>query len=118
MHDPAKAMAVLNASLVIQTQVALERAGLAPGAEVYTEGGFRKNADYNGLLAAALPGTPVKLTDIAEATALGAAMTAIAALEKCTPDALGSRFEVSYKDVGPCPAPLALRPTAKPGTSI
>ena len=103
MKDPAKAMAVLNASLVIQTQVALERAGLAPGAEVYTEGGFRKNADYNGLLAAALPGTPVKLTDIAEATALGAAMTAIAALEHCTPDALGSRFEVSYKDVGPTP---------------
>jgi sugar (pentulose or hexulose) kinase len=103
MQDPAKAMAVLNASLVIQTQVALERAGLAPGAEVYTEGGFRKNADYNGLLAAALPGTPVKLTDIAEATALGAAMTAIAALEQCTPDALGSRFEVSYKEVQPMP---------------
>ena len=103
MKDPAKAMAILDASLVIQTQVALERAGLAPGAEVYTEGGFRKNADYNGLLAAALPGTPVKLTDIAEATALGAAMTAIAALEKSTPDALGSRFEVSYKDVRPMP---------------
>jgi sugar (pentulose or hexulose) kinase len=103
MRDPARAMAVLNTSLVIQTQVALERAGLAPGAEVYTEGGFRKNADYNGLLAAALPGTPMKLTDIAEATALGAAMTAIAALEHCTPDALGSRFEVSYKDVGIMP---------------
>ncbi|MFH2113702.1 MAG: FGGY family carbohydrate kinase, partial [Spirochaetota bacterium] len=103
IRDPAKAMAVLNTSLVIQTQVALQRAGLAPGAEVYTEGGFRKNADYNGLLAAALSGTPVKLTDIAEATALGAAMTAIAALEKCTPDALGSRFEVSYKDVSPMP---------------
>jgi sugar (pentulose or hexulose) kinase len=103
MRDPATAMAVLNASLVIQTQVALERAGLAPETEVYTEGGFRKNADYNGLLAAALPGTPVKLTDIAEATALGAAMTAIAALEQFTPDALGSRFEVSYKDVRPMP---------------
>ena len=94
MHDPAKAMAVLNASLVIQTQVALERAGLASGTEVYTEGGFRKNGDYNSLLAAALPGTAFKLTDIAEATALGAAMTAVAALEKCTPDALGDRKSV------------------------
>jgi sugar (pentulose or hexulose) kinase len=103
MKDPVRAMAVLNASLVIQTLVALERAGLVPGAEVFTEGGFRKNRDYNGLLAAALPANPVKLTDIAEATSLGAAMTGIAALEGCTPDALEGRFEVSYKDVGPMP---------------
>jgi len=101
LKDPVRAMAVLDASLVIQTLVALDRAGLAAGAEVFTEGGFRKNRDYNGLLAAALRGNPVKLTDIAEATSLGAAMTAIAALEGCTPDALGDRFEVSYKDVEP-----------------
>jgi sugar (pentulose or hexulose) kinase len=101
MKDPARAMAVLNVSLVIQTLVALDRAGLAAGAEVFTEGGFRKNRDYNGLLAAALRGNPVKLTDIAEATSLGAAMTAVAALEGCAPDALEGRFEVSYKDVEP-----------------
>ena len=101
MKDPARAMAVLNASLVIQTLVALGRAGLAPGAEVFTEGGFRKNADYNGLLASALPDNPVRLTDIAEATSLGAAMTAAAAMENCSPDALADRFEVSYINVAP-----------------
>ncbi len=101
MKDSARAMAVLNASLVVQTLVALDRAGLVPGSEVFTEGGFRKNRDYNGLVAAALRGNPVKLTDIAEATSLGAAMTAVAALEGCTPDALEGRFEVSYKDVEP-----------------
>jgi sugar (pentulose or hexulose) kinase len=101
MKDPVRAMAVLDASLVVQTLVALERAGLVPGTEVFTEGGFRKNRDYNGLLAAALHENPVKLTDIAEATSLGAAMTAAAALEDCTPDALEARFEVSYKSVEP-----------------
>jgi len=103
MKDPVRAMAVLNASLVIQTLVALERAGLAAGSEVFTEGGFRKNRDYNGLLASALPDNPVRLTDIAEATSFGAAMTAVAALEGCEPDALRNRFEVSYTDVAAMP---------------
>ncbi len=101
MKDPRRAMAVLNASLVIQTLVALKRAGLALGSEVLTEGGFRKNGDYNSLLASALPDNPVRLTDIAEATSFGAAMTAVAALEGCEPNALGGRFEVSYTDVAP-----------------
>ena len=103
MKDPVRAMAVLNASLVIQTLVALGRAGLAAGSEVFTEGGFRKNSDYNSLLASALPGNPVRLTDIAEATSFGAAMTAVAALEGCEPDALRDRFEVSYTDVAAMP---------------
>lgn len=101
MEDPDKAMAALNASLAIQTLVALGRAGLKPGAELYTEGGFRNNRDYNGLLAAALPDNQVRLTDISEATSMGAAMTAIAAMEGCAPDALADRFEVSYISVPP-----------------
>jgi sugar (pentulose or hexulose) kinase len=101
LRDPARAMAVLDTSLVIQTLVALGRAGLAPGAAVLTEGGFRRNADYNSLLQAALPGNPVRLTDIAEATAFGAAMTAIAAIEGKDPDMLADRFEVEYHDVAP-----------------
>jgi sugar (pentulose or hexulose) kinase len=101
MRDPVKAMAALNASLVIQTVVALKRAGLVPGTEIFTEGGFRKNSDYNSLLATALPGNRVRLTDIAEATAMGAAMTAVAALEGSTPDALKDRFDITYKAVLP-----------------
>lgn len=101
LEQPERAMAALNASLVIQTLVALGRAGLSPGTEVITEGGFRKNGDYNGLLAAALRDNPVRLTDIAEATSLGAAMTALAALRATSPDALSDKFDIAYLDVAP-----------------
>jgi sugar (pentulose or hexulose) kinase len=85
--------------------VALSRAGLVAGADVFTEGGFRKNTDYNALLAAALPSNSVYLTDIAEATAFGAAMTALVALEgkggsEADFAALASRFEIDYRPVG------------------
>jgi L-fuculokinase len=100
MKDPRKALAALNLSLALQTLVALERAGLGPATSVFTEGGFRKNSGYNAILAAAL-GERAYLTDIAEATALGAAMTAVAALGGTTPDKLGHLFEVDYKRVGP-----------------
>lgn len=96
----ARALAALNISLALQTLVALKRAGLARGTEVFTEGGFRKNAGYNAVLAAALRGEGFAggayLTDMAEATAFGAAMTAAAALEGATPDKLSDRFEVDY----------------------
>ena len=101
LRNPREALAALDASLVIQTQVALERAGLKSGAAVYTEGGFRRNRSYNALLAAALPNNPVYLTDISEATAFGAAMTAVAALEGTDPSSLGSRFTVEYQRVDP-----------------
>jgi L-fuculokinase len=103
LRNPRVAMAALNASLAIQTQVALGRAGLKPGAGVYTEGGFRKNAGYNALVASALPDNPVSLTDICEATSFGAAMTAVAALEGVEPGDLGERFKVDYRSVAPLP---------------
>jgi L-fuculokinase len=98
-------MAALNVSLAAQTLVALERIGFSPGADLLTEGGFRKNLDYNALLAAALPDNRVYLTDIAEASAFGAAMTALAALEgRGGPDpfdGIAERFEIEYKPVAP-----------------
>ena len=94
MADPAKAEAVLNLSLVLQTIVALERAGLKDGYKIFTEGGFRNNADYNAILAAALPGNPVFLTDMSEATSFGAALTGLAALEKTSPSALAGLFSI------------------------
>jgi L-fuculokinase len=103
-----RALAALNLSLAIQTLVALERAGMGPATSVFTEGGFRKNAGYNAILAAALGsgarGGRVYLTDIAEATSLGAAMTAEAALEGVTPDALSDRFDIDYKAARPMEA--------------
>lgn len=98
--DARRAIAVLNLSLALQTLVALERSGLGERTEVFTEGGFRKNQGYNALIATAL-GQRVFLTDIAEATSLGAAMTALSALEDRTPDSLGGLFEIDYKAVSP-----------------
>jgi L-fuculokinase len=105
--DSRRALAALNISLAIQTTVALDRAGLKPETEVFTEGGFRKNAGYNAALASALGGVGggrAYLTDISEATALGAAMTAAAALLGITPNALGDRFDIEYKKVRPMEA--------------
>jgi sugar (pentulose or hexulose) kinase len=100
MRDPKRALAALNLSLAIQTLVALERAGLGAKTEVFTEGGFRRNSGYNAILASALGGRAY-LTDISEATAFGAAMTAASALGGATPDTLGGLFEVDYKRVEP-----------------
>jgi sugar (pentulose or hexulose) kinase len=94
-------MALLNLSLVSQTRVALYRAGLTNGARVFTEGGFRKNEDYIRLLAAALPDNPVYVTDIAEASLFGCALTTVAALTGATPTYLADRFEVDYRRVEP-----------------
>jgi hypothetical protein len=91
--------AVLRISLVMQTLTALERASLAAGEEIYTEGGFRQNEAYNALLSAALPTHKTALTDIPEATALGAAMTARMALTHETLEELAGDLTVEYKEV-------------------
>ena len=97
--DYETGFAALRISLVMQTLTALERTGLAPGAEVFTEGGFRKNEAYNALVSASLPDNRVFLTDIAEATALGAAMTAKMALTGKGLADLSGDFEVEYSEV-------------------
>lgn len=89
MRDEHAFLAVLEASLVIQTETALRRAGLKPGTKVFTEGGFRKNALYNSLLPTVLLENQTYRTSMAEATAAGAAMTAIIAMSgKKAEDAL------------------------------
>jgi L-fuculokinase len=93
-QDLPAAYATLNLSLAIQSKVALERVGVAPGMSVFTEGGFRHNLDYNVLLAAFLGDNPVFLTGIEEATSFGAAITAIAARDGEAPDAYASLFEI------------------------
>jgi sugar (pentulose or hexulose) kinase len=97
--DYEEGIAVLRISLVMQTLTALERAGLSAGQEVFTEGGFRKNEAYNALLSSSLPDNRVSLTDIAEATALGAAMTAKMALSGKKLAELAADFEVEYNEV-------------------
>lgn len=110
MLDEHAFLAVLEASLVIQTETALRRAGLKTGTKVFTEGGFRKNALYNSLLPTVLEGNPTYRTSMAEATAAGAAMTAIIALSNKSPqDAIAelkgtSRqgLHIDYKLDKPC----------------
>ncbi|MCL2270742.1 MAG: FGGY family carbohydrate kinase [Treponema sp.] len=96
--DYEKSFAILRISLVMQTLTALENAGIGKGNEVYTEGGFRKDESYSRLLASALAGNKVFLTDIAEATALGTAMTAKMALSGKSPNDLAEDFHINYQE--------------------
>jgi len=79
------AYAVLILSLAIQTKVALDRTGIQAGMPIFTEGGFRKNDCYNKLLTAFYPQSAVFTTALAEATAFGAAITALAGLTDNNP---------------------------------
>ena len=99
LKDYETSFAVLQLSLVMQTMTALERAGLEKGYEIFTEGGFRKNEPYNILLASAFPENKYFLTDIAEATALGAAMTAKMALTGKKLTDLAGDFTVDYREI-------------------
>jgi hypothetical protein len=97
--DYEEGFAALRISLVMQSLVALERAGLEGGEELFTEGGFRKNEAYNRLLSSALRDNRVCLTGTPEASALGAAMTAKMALTGKTLAELAGDFEVDYQEV-------------------
>jgi len=97
--DYEKLFAVLRISLVMQTLTALERTGIDNACEVYTEGGFRKDESYFNLLSSALV-NKVFLTDVSEAAALGAAMTAKMALSGKSLDDLSEDFEISYIEQG------------------
>lgn len=99
--DPETAQAVLTLSLVAQTVVALERCGLKPGFDLFTEGGFRNNPDYCAILAAVLPANQTWLTDLAEATSFGAAMTAVSALSSRPLEEFGGDFDIEYVGVTP-----------------
>ncbi|MCL1994109.1 MAG: FGGY family carbohydrate kinase [Spirochaetes bacterium] len=103
--DYAKVFAALRISLVMQTLTALQRAGIEKGYELYIEGGFRKDESYSRLLAAALPDNKVFLTDIAEASALGAAMTAKIALSGKSLADLAGDFDISYRQQEPLSLP-------------
>lgn len=96
-----EAYAALNLSLALQTGVALGRAGLVDGTDVFVEGGFRKNEDYVALVQALAPASRVALTGMPEATSLGAAMTAKAALTGASLSDLAADFEIekSYAPV-------------------
>lgn len=104
-RDLDTAYAVLNLSIAAQSKVAFERVGLDAVANVYTEGGFRRNRDYNALMAALFPKVQFSLTGIPEASAFGAAMTGRCAVEQCTPDDLKSLLSIEKERVEPVDFP-------------
>jgi sugar (pentulose or hexulose) kinase len=97
--DYATARAALVISLAIQTRAAFEMVGFQGTGNVFTEGGFRKNAAYNQLLSALYPNARLLLTGLQEATAFGAAMLAKAALDKTTPYETKDCFEIEMNPV-------------------
>ncbi len=93
------AYAVLILSLAIQTKVALDRTGIQPGMPIFTEGGFRKNTCYNKLLTAFYPQSAVYTTALSEATAFGAAITALAGLTDNNPKDLQHLINIDTKQI-------------------
>ena len=86
--DREEAYAALNASLVAQTIVALGYTGFDGGGSLYIEGGFCNNTAYTQLLAEHYATTEVATTSLKEATSVGAAILARAALDKVDPKEL------------------------------
>ena len=102
LRDAPTAYAVLNLSLAFQTRVALRRAGTRDGEVIFTEGGFRKNEDYNALVRAMFPRSECFLTNLEEASAFGAALLARTAFEQRDIRGLGAGFEIERRRVPDC----------------
>jgi L-fuculokinase len=96
-----EALAVLNLSLAVQTKVSLDRVGMLPGMQVFTEGGFAKNDAYNKLMTAFFPGSSFYLTNLEQATAFGAAMCGKAAMDQIDIRSLRHAVELEKKPVNP-----------------
>ncbi len=103
MYKEQRFFSVLDLSLAFQTEVALQRTGLQPGTNIFTEGGFRKNKLYNALLATVLHRNPVYLTSMEEATAFGAAMTGGMALTGKSLEEFASSVKIEYIPVEMAP---------------
>ncbi|MCL2244802.1 MAG: FGGY family carbohydrate kinase [Treponema sp.] len=96
--DYEKCFAVLRLSLVMQTITTLERVGIENGHDIYIEGGFRRDESYNRVLSSAFASNKVYLTDIAEATSIGAAMTVKMAITGKNLHDLCNDFEIGYRE--------------------
>ncbi len=103
MYKEQRFFSVLDLSLAFQTEIALQRTGLQPGTNIFTEGGFRKNKLYNALLATLLNKNPVYLTNMEEASAVGAAMTAGMALTGKNLEEFASSVNIEYIPVDMAP---------------
>lgn len=85
LTDLARAYYYLNLSLAVQTWYALNLLTGGKRVRVYVQGGFAKNDVYLAYLATLARRAEVVKGEYPEATSLGAALTALAALEGCEP---------------------------------
>lgn len=101
LADERRFWAALVVSMVIQTETALRRVALKDGTAVFTEGGFRKNALYNTLLASVMRKNDFFITGISEATAAGSAMCALTALTGVSLSELGKNIPIEKTRIMP-----------------
>jgi len=85
LTDLVRAYYYLNLSLAVQTWYALKLLTGGRKVRVYVQGGFAKNDVYLAFLATLARWAEVVKGEYPEATSLGAALTALAALEGCEP---------------------------------
>ena len=82
-ENPVKAYHILNVSLAAQTVYALKSIGFTE--KIIVQGGFARNTVYLKALATLLPNSKILRASYPEATSLGTALTAKAALEGVDP---------------------------------
>jgi hypothetical protein len=99
LRDGPRFYAALTLSLVIQTISGAKRAGLREGSLLYIEGGFRKDRAYSALLASALGANRIYLTDMKEATATGAAISALMAYTGKSLEELGQYARIEKEEI-------------------
>jgi hypothetical protein len=100
-RDYERAYAVLALSMALHTQTAMRRVGISPGMTAFIEGGFSHDSLYTHLIAALFPESSIMLTDLNEASALGAAMLGLAAVEGLSPQQLGDHFAMTTTRIAP-----------------
>lgn len=89
LRDAVRAYYYLNLSLAVQTWYALRLLTGGRGVKAYVQGGFARNEVYLAYLATLAPWAEVIRAEYPEATSLGAALTALCALEGVEPRELG-----------------------------
>jgi L-fuculokinase len=103
--DAALGHDLLNISLALQTEVALRRTDLGEKTAIFIEGGFRNNPTFLAVLAALLPHHPIACTNLAQASAAGAALCGHALLAGTRPEALAHLITIDEQRVTPPPLP-------------
>ncbi|MCX7805347.1 MAG: FGGY family carbohydrate kinase [Planctomycetota bacterium] len=101
LTDANLAFHALDLSLAIQSKRGIRMACGGGEASVAIEGGFAGNATYCRLLAALMPDARVYISSLREATAYGAAMLGICAVEGKTPRDIAERVRIRLDPVEP-----------------